>query len=207
MRNHSACLQVSSNGLLSFDRPFLKPFPHTFPLTTARVVAPYWDDSDTRVKGFARYDIVTNSHPSLSCLISITSDVISSLENTTFQASWLLVTRWVDLCPYLDRNCQRLVEQFGIVLVSGCHSTLQENNFQVVLATDGLISYAVFTYKCGELNWVQHDASIGFSASKTLFANHPLSMQDNVTAIACLNKTCAPWNNVVFQTSLQQGKF
>ena len=105
MRNHSACLQVSSNGLLSFDRPFLKPFPHTFPLTTARVVAPYWDDSDTRVKGFARYDIVTNSHPSLSCLISITSNVISSLENTTFQASWLLVTRWVDLCPYLDRNC------------------------------------------------------------------------------------------------------
>ena len=77
---------------------------------------------------------------------------------------------------------------------------IQENNFQVVVATNGTKSYAVFTYQCGQLNWVVgNGASIGFSASSTFFANHPLSQKNTVNDIACFNQQCPPWSNVVYQ--------
>ena len=74
----------------------------------------------------------------------------------------------------------------------------------MVVATDGTQSYAVFTYKCGGLNWTGTNfASIGFSATvcgtKYFFANHPFSRQPNVNDIACFNQTCPPWTNVVYK--------
>ena len=78
---------------------------------------------------------------------------------------------------------------------------LQGNSFQVVLVTDGVRSYAVFTYKCGELHWANYNASIGFSASSSFFANHPLSRQSNVNSIACLNSPTSQWSNVLYQIS------
>ena len=77
---------------------------------------------------------------------------------------------------------------------------MQGNNFQVVVATDGNQSFAVFTYQCGGLNWVQGvGATIGFSASKYFFANNPFSRQPNINSIACFNQTCPPWTNVVYK--------
>ena len=82
---------------------------------------------------------------------------------------------------------------------------VQGNSFQAVVVTNGVLSYAVFTYQCGELNWVQfNSASIGFSASSTSFANHPFSQQPNVNDIACLSQRCPPWTNVVYQISKKQ---
>ena len=77
----------------------------------------------------------------------------------------------------------------------------------MVVATDGNQSYAVFTYKCGGLNWVDSgygiaSTSIGFSAKcgpKFFFTNHPFSQQPNVNDIACVNQTCPPWTNVVYK--------
>ena len=77
---------------------------------------------------------------------------------------------------------------------------IQENNFQAVVVTNEVQSYTVFTYQCGELNWVcPNSASIGFSASSTSFANHLLSQQPNVNDIACINQQCPPWTNVHYQ--------
>ena len=74
----------------------------------------------------------------------------------------------------------------------------------MVVVTDGTLSYTVFTYQCGDLNWVEGNAaSIGFSASSTTFANHPLSRQANVNDIACLNQQCPPWSNVVYQINVE----
>ena len=93
-----------------------------------------------------------------------------------------------------------------IILKTFLHDTnshcTQENNFQVVVVTNGALSYTVFTYQCGELNWVEGSAaSIGFSASSTTFANHPFSRLANVNDIACLNQQCPPWSNVVYRIS------
>ena len=79
---------------------------------------------------------------------------------------------------------------------------MQENSYQAVLLTDGTQSYTVFTYKCGELNWVRDAAAIGFSAGPSLYANHPLSRRSNVTAsIACLNSPESPWSNVIYKVN------
>ena len=76
------------------------------------------------------------------------------------------------------------------------------------MATDGNNSYTVFTYQCGELNWVQGaSASIGFSAGRNLFANHPLSRQPNVNDIACINQTCSGWTNVVYRINGEPGEY
>ena len=69
-----------------------------------------------------------------------------------------------------------------------------------MLASSNQTSFAVFTYKCGLLNWIRNKASIGFSSGEDFFFNHPLSKLPNVNNIACLNQILTPWSNVVFNS-------
>ena len=71
------------------------------------------------------------------------------------------------------------------------------------MATDGVLSYAMFTYKCGGLNWLDYSASIGFSITQNFFANHELSLTPNVNDIACASNSVSGWSNVVYQVSGQ----
>ena len=74
------------------------------------------------------------------------------------------------------------------------------------MVTNGILSYTVFTYQCGELPFPTFLRSkIGFSASLISYANHPLSLQSNFYDIACLNQHCPPWTNVVYQISRELG--
>ena len=58
------------------------------------------------------------------------------------------------------------------------------------------MSYAIFTYQCGGLNWINsYYAGIGFSIGQDFFNNHKLSLTPNVNDIACLNDE---WSNVVY---------
>ena len=54
------------------------------------------------------------------------------------------------------------------------------------MVTDGIKSYAVFNYSCGNLNYGDN-AVIGFKAY-THVEFHPLSF-NNATKVACLNST------------------
>ena len=68
-----------------------------------------------------------------------------------------------------------------------------------MIATDGFMSYAIFTYKCGELNWLWSKyATIGFSITQDFYANHYLSKTPNVNNISCLNSPTSEWSNVVY---------
>ena len=80
-------------------------------------------------------------------------------------------------------------------------STSQGSNFQAMVATNGNLSYAVFTYLCGSGLFGGSNTGVGFSAGPNLFANYPLSRQPNVRDIACVNQTCPPWTNVVYKIS------
>ena len=71
------------------------------------------------------------------------------------------------------------------------------------MATDGILSYAIFTYQCGGLNWLSGSyASVGFGVTQNFFANHVLSLTPNVNDIACAG-TVSEWSNVVYQVSVQ----
>ena len=75
---------------------------------------------------------------------------------------------------------------------------LQANTFQVVIASQGSTSYAIFTYKCDLLQWTRNNAAIGYSAGDDNFGNHPLSKTIKVTDIDCLNYPSSVWSNVVY---------
>ena len=67
-----------------------------------------------------------------------------------------------------------------------------------MIASQGLISYVIFTYKCNLLQWTRNNAGIGYSAGSNNFANHPLSRTSRVTDIDCLNYPSSVWSNVVY---------
>ena len=71
----------------------------------------------------------------------------------------------------------------------------------MLASNDQETSYAIFTYKCGLLNWVGDYAAIGYSAGGDFYDSHYLSRQSNVNDIACLNQPSSPWSNVVYRVN------
>ena len=106
-------MQIISNGLISFGSKFTSYIPQSFPIPY-NVIAPYWADIDLRNKGVVRYATVTRSHPTLSCLLDQTNDLIEELENVEFNATWVLVARWIDVCPFGDSSCFKVSTVFTI---------------------------------------------------------------------------------------------
>ena len=77
---------------------------------------------------------------------------------------------------------------------------LQNNTFQGLVIGNGFQSYAMFTYRCGEIGW-SGNATIGFKGSDNFFENHHLSRQDT-RLIACINSTStSSWTNLVYNLS------
>ena len=70
-----------------------------------------------------------------------------------------------------------------------------------MVASQGSISYAIFTYKCDLLRWTNHNAGVGYSAGPNFFEEHPLSRNENVTDIDCLNYPSSVWYNLVYKLS------
>ena len=93
-------MQVASNGFISFGQPFFAYIPHSFPVQEM-IVAPYWDDIDLSQKGVVLYSLINDT---VSDLVDQVNDYISS-KYTNFQAKWILVARWVNVCPYMDATC------------------------------------------------------------------------------------------------------
>lgn len=73
----------------------------------------------------------------------------------------------------------------------------QTNTFQGIVVTDGSKSYAVYTYYCGGLYWL-NPATIGFNAPPSTYNNHPITGTDlTPDNVACVHRD-SPWNNVIF---------
>ena len=80
----------------------------------------------------------------------------------------------------------------------GCSPTPQTNTFQGIITTDHMRSFAVFTYKCGDIGY-SNSATIGFTAGDVLFANHPLTVRKRAQDIACINSPESQWVNVIYE--------
>ena len=78
----------------------------------------------------------------------------------------------------------------------------QTNTFQAIAITDGTQSYAVYTYRCGDLQW-PGGATIGYNGGPVgnFFENHLLS-GDNANSIACINLGVTEFTNVVYNISI-----
>ena len=76
----------------------------------------------------------------------------------------------------------------------------QTNTYQAIVVTDGLQSYAIFTYNCQQLQWVQSQSNyavVGFNAYGQSYANANFSGTPLIGSIACNNSTY-PWSNAVY---------
>ena len=69
------------------------------------------------------------------------------------------------------------------------------------MITDGVDSYTVFTYRCGDMKWA-YAPTIGFNAAGILFANDPNTGSASAENIACLNSPRSEWYNLVYEISL-----
>ena len=53
-------LQVNTNGVLTFDQPFLVPLPRPFPYNSLRKISPFWENFDTSRNGRIYYRNTTD---------------------------------------------------------------------------------------------------------------------------------------------------
>ncbi len=78
--------------------------------------------------------------------------------------------------------------------------SLQTNTFQGILTTDGTDAYAVFIYKCGELEWARSSTVIGIKAT-SYYRNYP-STGNEATTVACIdNAPNTDFRNLVYKLS------
>ena len=76
----------------------------------------------------------------------------------------------------------------------------QGNTFQAILVTDGLKSFAVYTYRCGYLQW-SGPATVGLNTPADIRFNHPLSGTPSLDGIACIHVE-SEWNNIIYELEL-----
>ncbi len=65
------------------------------------------------------------------------------------------------------------------------------------MITDGSKTYAVYTYRCNDMQW-SDGSVIGFNAGGSYYANHPLSGSIAARDIDCVHHPLSEWNNVVY---------
>uniref|UniRef100_A0A672YGL2 Sushi, nidogen and EGF-like domains 1 n=1 Tax=Sphaeramia orbicularis TaxID=375764 RepID=A0A672YGL2_9TELE len=119
-------LYVNNNGLVSFLREVSQFTPVAFPIAgDRRVVAPFWADVDNRRAGKVFYRESLDSH----ILRRASSDVKTYFsEFPNFSATWVLISTWHQVTFF------------------GGNSLTPVNTFQVVLITDGELSFTIFQY-------------------------------------------------------------
>ncbi len=78
------------------------------------------------------------------------------------------------------------------------------NTFQAIAISNGAESYALFTYKCGEMEW-SGQAVIGYNGGSLsdYYFNHPLSGSDDAQTIACQEFPGSVWTNLLYNISIQ----
>lgn len=119
-------LYVNNNGLVSFLREVSQFTPVAFPIAgDRRVVAAFWADVDNRRGGRVFYresldqEVLTQASHHVRAYFS---------DLPLFNASWVLISTWHQVTFF------------------GGNSKTPVNTFQVVLITDGELSFTIFQY-------------------------------------------------------------
>ncbi len=183
---------MCANGVISIGTShfnFFSPnhFPTTFSaISASNVLAPYWNDHDLRSNNSAiNYNAYSiEMGPEAISKINMISTLISNQRAMNFSGIWMLVAEWDNVQSYPASD-----------------STRPANTYQATVITDGMVTFAVYTYSCDQLQWVSTPGSttysvIGFninsdnvrSGSLPTFENHPLSGLPTINSVACVNQ-------------------
>ncbi|XP_057213803.1 alpha-tectorin-like [Triplophysa rosa] len=116
-------IHVNNNGHLTFDGSWSSFSPYAFPAYGGKdIIAPFWTDIDNRENGVISYQQYTSG----DVLTQATQDINQYFPDLSFSASWVFVATW-DRVAYYP--------------ISGT-----ETSFQVVLISDGNLSFVIMNY-------------------------------------------------------------
>ncbi|XP_049329888.1 alpha-tectorin-like isoform X9 [Astyanax mexicanus] len=151
-----AQLYVNNNGHLTFDQSWYSYVPYQFPANAGRdIIAPYWTDIDNYYNGIISYQQYTSG----SVLTQATQDINQYFPQLHFNATWVFVATWnrVGYC---------------------CSNSGEETSFQVVLISDGRLSFVLMNY--GHIAPTSRAVQAGYDTSdSSYYFSIPGSFQRN----------------------------
>ncbi|XP_025965131.1 sushi, nidogen and EGF-like domain-containing protein 1 isoform X4 [Dromaius novaehollandiae] len=120
-------LYVNNNGIISFLKEVSQFTPVAFPISKdRRVVAAFWADVDNRRAG----DVYYRESKDQAILARATKDIAQYFpEFPDFSAQWVFIATWYRVTFF------------------GGSSFSPVNTFQIVLITDGKLSFTIFNYE------------------------------------------------------------
>lgn len=91
---------MATNGIFSFGSPygpfFNQPFPGSFAISSRYLVAPYWDDIDTRSdSGVISYEVHQSGY-----YLDRVNAFLRRKRPSTFVGTWMMVAYWDAVNPY-----------------------------------------------------------------------------------------------------------
>ncbi|XP_064385332.1 uncharacterized protein LOC135334155 isoform X5 [Halichondria panicea] len=194
-------VHVCTNGMLTVGTPplFLGTASERFPTSDIRIsqsnlLAPFWNDHDNRdFTSSVRYRVYNDAGGDTDSFINIVSSFISNRIDAeifgTFVPTWMLVASWRDVPPYpytaIDRG---------------------KNSFEAIIITDGVVTFAVYTYNCDDLQWGQSQdgdySTIGYNINPASFFG---SDPQNLSAFQDHRISNLPMSEMVACSSLVRG--
>ena len=95
--------------MISFGQSFNENYrSFTFPYSNESLVAPFWDDIDLSSTGAVYYEVIAPDN-GLS-IINQVDTYLSNNQSISFSADWILVAKWLNVCPYThaDQLCSQV---------------------------------------------------------------------------------------------------
>jgi WD40 repeat protein len=174
-------LYVNTNGIISFLSPINKNLPlnNYIPISTP-FISPFWSDINTLIGGRIYYRDSSSS----SDLYKAKNDIVN-VYSTTFNPSRVYIITWDQVAAF-DGNSS------------------VNNTFQLVIATDGKISFLVFNF--GSISWPNSQFTInsffGYNAGDNInYYSHPDSFTNNITNVASKSNVNLPGKWIFIVTS------
>ena len=84
--------------------------PTSFPLSSAVVIAPFWDNIILTNTGIVEYRIVTST--STPSVINDVEAFLKLNQNVDLELDWVLVVKWSNVCPFGNINCTQVNYSF-----------------------------------------------------------------------------------------------
>ena len=79
------------------------------------MIAPFWDDIILSKTGIVEYGIVTSATASSD--INKVEAFLRLNQNISVELDWVLVAKWVNVCPYGNNKCTQVINHNNILKI------------------------------------------------------------------------------------------
>jgi alpha-tectorin len=172
---------VNTNGLISFLSPITKTYAlQNYIAISTPFISPFWSDINTLEGGQIYY-----RESVCSCDLNLAKTDISNVYSYSFNPSRVFIITWDQVAAYNGNSSLK-------------------NTFQVVIGTDGILSFLIFNF--GDMSWPNSqflmNSFFGYNAGDNFnFYSYPDSFTNNITSVSTQSNVNIPgkWVFKVFE--------